>query len=502
MPHPGRAVTDAIAPLALLHPDGEANRVLMIGSEIPDLRVPGLPRTATASVDLIIVAPTMSELSTPAWIHNAVERTADVLAADGIALFYLPRRFRGTTMRSLHSVGLRLAPPLLHVPSLAAVRFITPVDRDVLRYAMRNLTGRSSWRQRLSRLVTFAPGFTAAIRRLAPTVGLLARRPGARPTCAWAFNIGDHEPGGSTLVQINWRQPPNGTILHCFPLGHAAPAFVVKVAWNRDRTHTLYREAYALQMLGRAARSASVCIPSVVRLSTGGPHAALVQTAVPGRLSASALRGFPRRFRPLLEQLTVWLAAWNRITLKEKVLDESFIARNLLEPLSIVGRALPEAVFYGDRLVLKAQSHAGISLPSVAAHNDLTMWNVLVQSPCGLGIVDWEAADADGVPMVDFFYAATDAAAATAGYRDRLAALRNCFTAGGTLRHIVRLQERHLQQTLGLSPAASLICFHACWLHHAANAVRASDSAGQRPFLEIVRWLADENQAAGLAVGQ
>jgi thiamine kinase-like enzyme len=39
-----------------------------------------------------------------------------------------------------------------------------------------------------------------------------------------------------------------------------------------------------------------------------------------------------------------------------------------------------------------------------AAHNDLTMANVLTSRE-GIGILDWEAAVADGLPMTDLWYA-------------------------------------------------------------------------------------------------
>ena len=43
-----------------------------------------------------------------------------------------------------------------------------------------------------------------------------------------------------------------------------------------------------------------------------------------------------------------------------------------------------------------------------AAHNDLTMANVLTSRE-GIGILDWEAAVADGLPMTDLWYALADA---------------------------------------------------------------------------------------------
>ena len=72
---------------------------------------------------------------------------------------------------------------------------------------------------------------------------------------------------------------------------------------------------------------------------------------------------------------------------------------------------------------------AGEPLPTVAAHGDLTMSNVLLGEGAP-GVVDWEASTATGVPLRDLLYAAVDATAAADGYRDRLAPSSAAFRTG------------------------------------------------------------------------
>ncbi len=54
-------------------------------------------------------------------------------------------------------------------------------------------------------------------------------------------------------------------------------------------------------------------------------------------------------------------------------------------------------------------------------------------------------------------------------------------------RRLAPLCER-LRVALDLSPELAELCFHACWLHHAAN--EAAAGSATRPFGEVVRWLA------------
>jgi hypothetical protein len=109
-------------------------------------------------------------------------------------------------------------------------------------------------------------------------------------------------------------------------------------------------------------------------------------------------------------------------------------------------------------------------------------------------IVDWEAASSTGLPLRDLLYAAVDATAARDGYRDRLAAFVRCFPDRGVSGSLGGLLEQ-LRRSAGLSERTTTLCVHACWLQHAADE-RAKRATGEpRPFLEIVRRLAERARA-------
>ena len=124
----------------------------------------------------------------------------------------------------------------------------------------------------------------------------------------------------------------------------------------------------------------------------------------------------------------------------------------------------------------------GRAVKLVAAHNDLTTANVLVAHDGRLGIVDWDTAAPRALPLTDLFYAVADAEAATRGFADRVAAT--------SVEH-----ERRFRDALGLDDAVADLCFHACWLRHAANeSLRDQET---RPFLEIARTVAAQRIRMG-----
>jgi len=134
-------------------------------------------------------------------------------------------------------------------------------------------------------------------------------------------------------------------------------------------------------------------------------------------------------------------------------------------------------------------------MPFVAAHNDLTMANI-VQSDDGIfGILDWEAARRINFPLTDLFYMYVDAVAAAQVYTSRLRAFEACFISDGTHSAHFKEQQQRILRAIELPGALYDLCLHACWLHHAVNEQRASTAISPRPFLEIVQWLARNYQS-------
>jgi hypothetical protein len=118
------------------------------------------------------------------------------------------------------------------------------------------------------------------------------------------------------------------------------------------------------------------------------------------------------------------------------------------------------------------------------------MWNVLVLGRQRPAILDWESAAAEALPLVDLYYALADAAAAAGDYRHPFAAFLECYGPAGKWRGLAAGLERRVAASLALPADYATLCFHACWLGHAADEEERAIEAGRRRFLPIVQWLA------------
>jgi aminoglycoside phosphotransferase (APT) family kinase protein len=160
--------------------------------------------------------------------------------------------------------------------------------------------------------------------------------------------------------------------------------------------------------------------------------------------------------------------------------------RKFLRPLDAVAGFVPRQ--FADAVRAEAAALCGREGITVATHNDLTMWNVVLTDRQTLGVLDWEHAAPAGLPLADLFYALVDGVAATLGYRDRRAAFHQCFRRDGAragwARSIVRANVDALRIDTDLAAAA----FRSCWLEHGADeAIRGEGDA----FLPILRDLAE-----------
>lgn len=363
------------------------------------------------------------------------------LAHDGIAYLRMAWSARRRVSRE---AGLVLGPSLLRIGASSGPRFLVPTDRATVRWAVSHLS--TSRRARAALLVPGLPDALAA--------AAIARRPGAPPIAAW-------------LDQANAQ----------LVLGRTA-ALVVRdgalAAVAKASTHAS-AERGALETLGPAARAAGAAVPYPVR-QVSPDTAVLVQTGLPGRAASIALARDARRLPALLDAVTSWLGRWNTATAADGTLTPDLLERELLSPARRAG--IPTG--YADWLTERCARAEGTPIKLVAVHNDLTTANILVDGDAPLGIVDWEAAEPSGLPLKDLLYFLADARAASEGFRDSLHAFLS--TVGD------RDYEERLVAELGLSSPVSDLCFHSCWLGHAAN--EASRGGNDRRFREIIKTIA------------
>jgi hypothetical protein len=466
---------NAISPLELLHPAGRVERVRVLGDCCPAALIPPAAHEVTAGADLALIAPSPDQIRERGWLEQTAGAVARSLSHDGFAYAVVPRAARAQARRRLRAAGLALDDAIAQLPGGDAPRYLVPLRAEPWRHALSEQIGARPRSRLALRALRALPGGESLLVRALPSVGLVARHSGAKPMTDWVAGLGgETRPAAHAVVTTSWRGPAGPAVMRCFAPAEAQPWGVAKVGPSSSA------EARALEQVGGGARDAGARVPRLLASGRLGDRPVLVETVVGGHPAARALLRSPRRFAELAGAIAGWLERWNGRT-------REIPARPLdTELLDLAGElALPDS--YRSWLAERCRGLAGSEPPLVARHNDLTMWNVLVDGQGTIGVLDWAEAEPAGLPLTDFFYAIADAAAACDGYRDRLGAVRACFAPGGQRVDLVAPLEERLRTSLGLSAEAAELCFHACWLHHARNEQRSGEDG---PFREIARWLA------------
>jgi hypothetical protein len=469
--------------LELLLPSGRAATQVVIGAGAPGW----LRSSGTSPADLVVIAPSQEQAGQRAWLDGAASQAADTATAEGMIYLLLPAVARRRASGRLRSLGYRSLVPYLHQPGFARTDHLVPADREGLRHWLQNGEGSTSPARRAAAALIALPGASRVAAAMSPRIGVAAFRSAASVPFGWLGRV-----SGSGVVcgqvRAKWRGGRGGAVVTGLDRTGASVA-VAKVALGGEGAETRAAvEAERLARLGPAARQAGALVPSGSLAQLPGGWPILVLSPVPGRTAASLLGAKTQPPEAVIAGLVEWLAKWAQATRRPAVLDARWIERRLVLPATTLRPDLPES--YLAWLRSQADAAVGEPLPAVATHGDLTMTNVLLAGG-SLGVVDWEAAEADGLPLRDLLYAAVDATAARDGYRDRLAAFERCFPPHGRATVPLAAGLDRLRRDARLTEATTTLCAHACWLQHAADerVKRGPDEA--RPFLSIVRHLAE-----------
>lgn len=481
----------------VLQPKVSAGLSIIIGNNAPLPPGPPVSGGDTGPADLIVLWPSPAECRTPGWLPQAVWLLAQHLAPEGMAYVLVPAPWRLGVVRRLRSYGLGASRAVVHLPDSAATRYLVPLKAKLLAYTCSTLVDAPSWRLRVLALMLHCPGSADLLALVLPHTGLIVRRAAPPPLLQWLLHMppAGHL-SGDAILQVTARRPAQSVIIHGFARGGRSPAIIAKVVPAGMEGSNRPGEDAALAELGPAARVAGVAVPQPLLCAMVAGRRVLLQTAVPGRSLAPLLVAHPARFPDYTARVVAWLAQWNRRTLVIQPRSREQLERDVVAPASLLGPLLDSGGAYINWLRRICAAAAG-PMPLAAAHNDLTMWNILIDKRGCLGVLDWESARPTDLPLKDFFYALVDAVAATGGYTDRLAAFQQCFAHNGTYRPWLNELQARFPYTRDIPAPVLDLCFHACWIQHAVNEQRSAAPHEQRPFLRIVQWLASHTSTVG-----
>jgi len=470
----------AQSPLELLLPEGYARHFEVTGSGCPDRLLPRGEGALPGRSDLLVLAPSPYECARPGWLRTAIRGLAGRLPAGGLAYVLAPRGWRWRALSLLRGTGLDAGLFVAHLPNSYAPRQrMVPLRLPELRYALLELGPRRPSRRLL--VLALRARLDWLLAEALPSVAFVARWPDSPAPFAW---LGEPTPVGA-VADLEWDGRDVAAVVHGFWSGPDQPSLVAKVPLSapvRDRA----QEAERLSELGPAAREAGAAVPETVAIRTLQGKAVLMETALPGRPAAGLLREQSRRLPQLIQAAVRWLQRWNELTVQPAVVGEAWLQERIAAA-RLIRAELGDGEQYCRRLESLARELAGGRIPLVAAHQDLSASNLLFARNGGFGVVDWEMASGAALPLVDFFYMASDLAAATMGYRSWPSAAVACFKPEGRWASQVAAQQARLTGALGISPGLATFCFHACWLGRIQRDYHRGLRERWQPFLEILR---------------
>jgi hypothetical protein len=339
------------------------------------------------------------------------------------------------------------------------------------------LTGRQAALRQMAARLLGLPGALDLFEAAYPSVGFALGRRDSPPLAAWMGAA------GPVLLRRSWHSASCAIgYLHDDSLAMQAIAKIPN--GDAGSLARVRREEESLRRIASAAAGWGAEVPEVIDTRTA-PRPMLATRALRGECCASLLQNDPFEMPEAVERVTAWLAGWNAATR-----SAPRPLRELEDAATVLSPHIRDAREYFSWLNDLAGTD-GRSIPRVASHGDLSMWNLVLTRHGGLGILDWEEARESDLPLLDLFYALFDAASACACYEERLIAFRRCFF--GAEAGVAGPSIREAAQRLQLSESSVTLLFHLCWLHHAANQVQRG---AEGPFLEIVRLLAESSNGA------
>lgn len=282
------------------------------------------------------------------------------------------------------------------------------------------------------------------------------------------------EARGIDLAGFRWGLWAGGAyssrklLFHLFAPQQPAPAYLVKMVRDPVFNDRLENEWRALERLA-ALRVGEGTLP---RVAFAGWHAGLAivgETMVDGRPFRDVARWSGDD--PALHAGIEWLTALGTQTAQPGASPAQAAA--VLDQLFAQFRAIYHLDPAHERFLseqLDALREQAGAFPLVFQHGDPGTWNVIVTPDGQPAFLDWESAEADGMPLWDllhFLRSYVVSAARAAGQHNRLAAFAGQFIDPGGLSVVLVRAVRAYRDRLGLAAPVAEALFYTCWMHRA-----------------------------------
>jgi Ser/Thr protein kinase RdoA (MazF antagonist) len=180
----------------------------------------------------------------------------------------------------------------------------------------------------------------------------------------------------------------------------AEPALVGKLPRDARDVAGLAQEAESLRAVAHALDGDSA--PALLAFDDAPKRPLLLESALTGSpLSPAALRRDRRRSS--IGAVVAWVGRLGART-AHAADDDGWFERLVREPLNSLAASQPALRGLVELTLERSQVLLRAGLPLVFEHGDLCHPNLLVREDGRIGVLDWERAQAGGLPAFDLFF--------------------------------------------------------------------------------------------------
>lgn len=259
-------------------------------------------------------------------------------------------------------------------------------------------------------------------------------------------------------------------LVYLFEPGAARPAIIVKLTRDAALNPRLENERDALVALWQVGMGAPATLPRVVFHGHHGGLAIVAETVIDGVPFREAARWSADC--PYAGAAVDWLVRLGAATADRTSTpprEAAAVLRDLFERFRAIYRLTKaqEAVLGGQ--IAAVAAHPG-PFPTVFQHGDPGTWNLLATPGGQVAFLDWEAAEATGMPLWDLFYVLRSYAVGTSragGEHDLLRGLRAHFFTGSPLTPWIAAGIARGVAAAGVPADLVGALFYSCWMHRA-----------------------------------
>jgi len=280
------------------------------------------------------------------------------------------------------------------------------------------------------------------------------------------------------------------------------PDYVVKMTRNPAFNRRLENEWRALTLLAEHGIGDAETLPRPTFLGRHAGLAVLGETAVVGLPFLEQTQATAEC--PYARVAVEWLVDLASATAGRPIASaEAAVALGTLRDrfLELYGVDPGLRTFLADQIDRIAASAS--ELPLVFQHGDPGCWNLVVTRSGRLGVLDWEAAEPNGMPLWDLFYFLRSygvAVSRAAGTHDATESFTRHYLEESDLGVILVDAVRLVCERTGLDPDLVEPLFYTCWMHRALK-----EATRLRPnrletgtYVRLLRLCAARRDAPGL----